>query len=201
MLKCNFCGKHFPEKDKVGSHFRRINSNNYNYLEFCCSGHLNLFIDNTEMILVNNNGLTQKEQIEQDKINAKNRLIDDEIRAKKRFKEKLELKNQRNNKYGSEDNYFDEITKKINSDKEGCFIATAVYEDYNHPIVLDLRSFRDNWILNQKWGVNFINWYYVYGSIASSYIRDSSFLKFISYCLLIKPLHIIVKFFGLHKSE
>ncbi len=35
--------------------------------------------------------------------------------------------------------------------------------DYNHPVVVDLRMFRDNWLLKRNWGVQFTNWYYTHG--------------------------------------
>ena len=35
--------------------------------------------------------------------------------------------------------------------KSGCFVATAVYGNYDHPVVLDLRYFRDHF-LDQKNG-------------------------------------------------
>ncbi|WFE69491.1 cold shock domain-containing protein [Thiomicrospira sp. R3] len=41
-----------------------------------------------------------------------------------------------------------------------CFIATAVYEDYNHPNVLVLRSFRDNQLKNSSLGRKFVALYY-----------------------------------------
>lgn len=45
---------------------------------------------------------------------------------------------------------------------EGCYIATMVYEDYNHPKVLELRSFRDNFLNKNYVGRNFIKLYYLY---------------------------------------
>ena len=51
-----------------------------------------------------------------------------------------------------------EITNPKSS--SGCFIATATMGSYNHPIVIELRSLRDNWLLNKTWGQEFTNWYY-----------------------------------------
>lgn len=36
--------------------------------------------------------------------------------------------------------------------RSGCFVATACLGDYNHPVVLDLRRFRDEF-LKEKLGV------------------------------------------------
>ena len=44
--------------------------------------------------------------------------------------------------------------------KEGCYIATMVYGDYNHPSVLELREFRDNSLRKSILGNEFIKIYY-----------------------------------------
>ena len=33
--------------------------------------------------------------------------------------------------------------KRLSGKQEGCFVATACYEDYDHPVVMELRHFRD----------------------------------------------------------
>lgn len=48
---------------------------------------------------------------------------------------------------------------KIN-DFGACFIATAVYADYNHPQVISLRKFRDQQLKNSAIGRNFVTFYY-----------------------------------------
>ena len=77
--------------------------------------------------------------------------------------------------------------------KGGCFIATAAMGDYNHPVVIDLRSFRDNWLLKRNWGVRFTNWYYIYGPKAANIIRRSYTLRKIIFYLVILPLQSITK--------
>lgn len=42
----------------------------------------------------------------------------------------------------------------------GCFIATAVYSDYNHPKVISLRHFRDNQLKTSSLGRKFVAFYY-----------------------------------------
>lgn len=44
--------------------------------------------------------------------------------------------------------------------KEGCYVATMVYGDYNHPNVLELRNFRDNFLRKTVVGNEFIKVYY-----------------------------------------
>jgi len=43
---------------------------------------------------------------------------------------------------------------------EGCYIATCIYKDYNHPNVLVLRVFRDNYLSSSIFGALFIKFYY-----------------------------------------
>jgi hypothetical protein len=72
--------------------------------------------------------------------------------------------------------------------KSGCFIATATMGSYDHPKVMELRYFRDNWILQKSWGEGFVKWYYHYGAIVANYIENSFLLKKISYLCIVKPL-------------
>jgi hypothetical protein len=74
-----------------------------------------------------------------------------------------------------------------------CFIATATMGDYNHPIVVDLRNFRDEWLLQRNWGVSFTNWYYEHGPKAANVIEKSTFLKKVVFILIVKPLQIVTK--------
>lgn len=64
---------------------------------------------------------------------------------------------------------------------------------YDHPEVMKLRNFRDNWILEKKWGENFVTWYYHYGAIGAKYIEKSFLLKKVCYLLIVKPLVLLTK--------
>ena len=75
----------------------------------------------------------------------------------------------------------------------GCFIATAAMGNHDHPVVMDLRLFRDNWLLKRDWGVNFTKWYYTHGPKAASIIEKSNALKKITFYAIVKPLQIITK--------
>ena len=83
--------------------------------------------------------------------------------------------------------------------KKGCFIATAVMNNYEHPLVIDLRLFRDNWLLKKDWGKKFTDSYYTHGPKFAEVIEKSKLLKLIAYIAIVKPLHILVKFFGFNK--
>lgn len=53
---------------------------------------------------------------------------------------------------------------------------------------MELRHFRDEWILTKNWGSKFVNWYYHYGEKAAKVIDKSFLLKTLSYLLIVKPL-------------
>ncbi len=72
--------------------------------------------------------------------------------------------------------------------KGNCFIATAAMGSYDHPLVIELRDFRDNWILKKYWGETFVVWYYKYGAIAAKIIEKRFLLKIFSRLLIIRPL-------------
>lgn len=93
----------------------------------------------------------------------------------------------------SHDEWINTIIPPGSEKKGSCFIATAAMGDYNHPVVMDLRLFRDNWLLKREWGVKFTNWYYTHGPKAARVIDKSTMLKKITYCLVVKPLQVITK--------
>lgn len=82
--------------------------------------------------------------------------------------------------------------------KSGCFIATATMGSCDHPEVMELRNFRDNWILEKKWGESFVEWYYQYGAIAAKSIEKSYVLKKICYLFMVKPLVFLTRFLKRH---
>ncbi|MBL0182502.1 MAG: hypothetical protein IPP96_09440 [Chitinophagaceae bacterium] len=67
--------------------------------------------------------------------------------------------------------------KSTTKPKEGCFIATAVYENYNAPEVILLREFRDNTLLSSLGGRTIVNLYYRISPFIASIISKSQWLK------------------------
>tara|TARA_B100000767_G_scaffold269064_1_gene290350 strand:+ start:81 stop:716 length:636 start_codon:yes stop_codon:yes gene_type:complete len=71
-----------------------------------------------------------------------------------------------------EQNYFNEASNEYNNNinryssqnrsNNGCYIATMVYKDYDHPQVMVLRNFRDNHLAEFSFGRAFIKFYYKY---------------------------------------
>ena len=72
-----------------------------------------------------------------------------------------------------------------------CFIATAAMGDYEHPAVLELRGFRDSWLLQREWGVNFTKWYYTHGPKAARVIEKSTILRGLTFVVVVKPLQFL----------
>jgi hypothetical protein len=55
-----------------------------------------------------------------------------------------------------------EVGKTIENATSGCYIATMAYGDYDHPQVMELRKFRDEFLSKTKLGNYFIRFYYKY---------------------------------------
>ena len=76
---------------------------------------------------------------------------------------------------------------------EGCFVATAVYGNYEHPIVLDFRRFRDEYLMNNKYGLIFVRVYYKHGPLLAKFINKNRGFKLLTRWFILKPLHMIIK--------
>lgn len=73
---------------------------------------------------------------------------------------------------------------KLATNKEGCYIATAVYGDYDAPEVITLRKFRDQILSRNKIGKIFIKIYYKYSpKIADNMKEHSKFNSFVKLIL------------------
>ena len=88
------------------------------------------------------------------------------------------------------ESYLEENNKLASG--SGCFIATASMGSYNNPVVIDLRVFRDEWLLRRNWGVKFTDLYYKYGPRLATLIENSKILKKITFYLIVNPLYYII---------
>jgi hypothetical protein len=59
----------------------------------------------------------------------------------------------------------------------GCFIATAAFGSYFDPYVTILRNFRDGFLLTNRAGQAFVEWYYRVSPPLADYISGSETLK------------------------
>jgi len=89
---------------------------------------------------------------------------------------------------------------KIKSGKSGCFIATATMGDYDHPVVIQLREFRDQYLLDRDWGKKFTKYYYKFGPYPAKVISKSNLLKKVSYVFIVKPLSFVAQKIMNHKK-
>ncbi len=94
---------------------------------------------------------------------------------------KIENKELRNN-YGQQ-----------NSEKSGCFIATAVYGDIMTPEVLCLRRFRDSVLNGTITGRAFIKSYYFISPAIATFIAESGLLKTVIRRFILDPFVCFVK--------
>lgn len=73
--------------------------------------------------------------------------------------------------------------------KKSCFIATAAMGDIDHPYVVTLRQFRDQYLSKSTFGRTFIDIYYRYSPPLAKIIADHSSLRKITREVVIKPFY------------
>ncbi|MBQ6311209.1 MAG: hypothetical protein IJK74_06645 [Bacteroidales bacterium] len=84
--------------------------------------------------------------------------------------------------------------KQSTSSSSGCYIATMVYGDYDHPQVVVLRHFRDNVLRNYSLGRLFIRFYYKHSPSWVEYLKDKK-------CVNSFIRKILDKFISIYKHE
>jgi tetratricopeptide (TPR) repeat protein len=83
----------------------------------------------------------------------------------------------------------------VKSSSDGCFIATAIYGDYDAPEVMELRKFRDN-ILKKSWfGRSLIKIYYSKSPALAEKAKNKKWLKNGLKLFLVEPARLIIKLF------
>ena len=74
---------------------------------------------------------------------------------------RLDMDSKTRNYYTGNKSTLDSIYNKL-CPSGACYIATMAYGDYNHPQVIVLRGFRDDYLAHRTWGRLFIKEYYKY---------------------------------------
>jgi hypothetical protein len=73
-------------------------------------------------------------------------------------------------------NLYNQVNRSYSSSTSntggGCYIATMVYGNYNHPKVIVLRKFRDETLANNLFGRAFIKFYYSTSPKIVSLLKD-----------------------------
>ncbi|MFW5871886.1 MAG: CFI-box-CTERM domain-containing protein [bacterium] len=85
------------------------------------------------------------------------------------------------------------VGKTISAATEGCYIATMAYGDYEHPQVLKLRTFRDDFLRQSYFGRKFIELYYIYSPFIVGKLKDKPKTNEIIRTLLDQLIKIIRK--------
>lgn len=85
------------------------------------------------------------------------------------------------------------IEKELKEIEEGCFIATAVYGTPLAPEIDILRDFRDEVLLKNALGKDFVKWYYKNSPPAADFIAEHSMVRLIVREATIKPIVKIVE--------
>jgi hypothetical protein len=84
--------------------------------------------------------------------------------------------------------------KQVKANSRRCFIATAAYENPDHPSVEILRQFRDQYLFKSSLGFRFVNFYYEYSPRLADFLDKSPKSRIATR----KLLNLIAKF--LHKK-
>ena len=69
-----------------------------------------------------------------------------------------------------------EVVKQANN-AGGCFIATAAFGTPMAAEVMELRVFRDNYLLQRGWGQRFVKFYYAHSPPIADFIRQHDWLR------------------------
>lgn len=83
--------------------------------------------------------------------------------------------------------------KEDENKKEGCYIATMVYKSYDHPNVMILRNYRDNYLKRKGFGKKFIEIYYKISPKFVNFAKDKFLLNYISKLLINLIIKILKK--------
>lgn len=95
-----------------------------------------------------------------------------------------------------DDNYAAPIVEKKQAD--ACFVVTATMGDFNHPDVVLLRQFRDQWILKHQGGHTVVAYYYRVGPWIAAWIEKTTLRRRIAYRLIVRPaVHFALKMMDL----
>lgn len=86
-----------------------------------------------------------------------------------------------------------QVGKTISTATDGCYIATMAYGNYDHPQVLELRTFRDEFLSKSYLGRNFIKLYYKYSPLLVEKLKDKTKTNDIIRTLLDQFIKIIKK--------
>ena len=77
------------------------------------------------------------------------------------------------------------------SGSSNCFIATAAYGSWLDPHVMSLRLFRDRYLLTNRAGTHFVEFYYQHSPPVADFIREREWLRSLVRVLLAVVVFVI----------
>jgi hypothetical protein len=77
--------------------------------------------------------------------------------------------------------------------KARCFVVTATMGSTTHPIVNDMRRFRDEVLSTNSFGRRLIDQYHIYGPRLADMIARKNYWRMLCYIFLVRPAHIGVR--------
>lgn len=83
----------------------------------------------------------------------------------------------------------DKKITSVDKDSGRCFIATATMGDFDDPVVVALREFRDDCLQQSMPGRTCVALYYRFSPALARLIENSSLLKWFSFWLIVRPAH------------
>lgn len=91
-----------------------------------------------------------------------------------------------------------DITASNEKKASPCFVATAAFGSPLHQKVIVLKNFRDQVLLKNKWGKEFVHWYYRHSPPWAQVISKSETLKILTRTALYPLIYIIEIFMSNH---
>jgi len=119
----------------------------------------------------------------------------DENKKGRKYHANVNIRNQLENYYKFTVRKRQEIDPMYKPPSEWCFIASATYNNLNHPNVVFLRNFRDDCLLTSKLGSFIVKLYYSISPPIANLIENHNLLKSLSHLLLINPIIRFIKIF------
>jgi hypothetical protein len=87
----------------------------------------------------------------------------------------------------------------MSATKSGCFVATACYGNYDHPVVVELRHFRDDCLEASTAGRAFVGWYYKWSPAFARLVANNGVLKALARFLIVGPALAVARVINKHQ--
>jgi len=117
----------------------------------------------------------------------------DENKKGRKYQANVNIRNQLENYYKFTVRKRQEFDPMYKPPLDMCFIATATYSNLDHPNVVLLRGFRDEYLQKTRIGSLFIQLYYSFSPPLAKIIEKYKILRLLTHLIFINPLVSILK--------